>query len=95
MGMDKIKSEVLRCVDALYDARGSDAAEDFMVTQLAYAVSLLPKTKQQLFLAGMRRYVGDHVNVTVTNCLTGRDVTIRWDQRGTCPDPSTETYHSM
>lgn len=90
-----VYNDVSRAVNALYDQEGAAWTAGFLTTQLVAAVEQLPKTKQKMFLAQLNRIVGDKVTVTVQNCLTGKDVQIRWDERGTCVDPSTERYHAM
>lgn len=90
-----VYNEVSRAVDVLYEQEGPAWTAGFLTTQLVAAIDQLPKTKQKMFLAQLERLVGDKVTVTVKNILSGQDVEIRWDERGTCVDPSTERYHTM
>jgi hypothetical protein len=55
----------------------------------------MPKTKQKEFMAQFESTVGSVVTVKVKNCLSGKEVEIRWDQVGGPCDPSTEKYHTM
>ena len=55
---------------------------------------LLPKRKQKEFIKSVETFNGRQP-CTVKNILTGKEVTIRREDRGTVCDPSQERYHSM
>ena len=55
---------------------------------------LLPKRKQKEFVNTVAAFNGRQL-VTVKNCLTGQEVEIRREDRGTVNDPSTERFHTM
>ena len=55
---------------------------------------LLPKYKQKEFIKTVAAFNGRQL-VTVKNCLTGQEVEIRREDRGTVNDPSTERFHTM
>jgi len=93
--LDPITQTVQSCYDALEKQFGKYRAERWVESQLCAAIAMLPKTSQRMFLAQLRRGVGDQVLVTRTNLQTGQAFTIRWDEAGTCVDPSTEKYWSM
>jgi hypothetical protein len=64
-------------------------------TQLAVdMLSLLPKRKQKEFINIVEKFNGQQL-VGVKNILTGKEVMIRREDRGTCNDPSQERYHSF
>lgn len=87
--------QISQATNALYDQEGAAFTAGFLTSQLVAAVEMLPKTKQKMFLAQLNAVVGSKVKVKVTNILSGQEVEIPWDQKGTCCDPSTERYHSM
>jgi len=80
---------------ALVKAHGGEYAAGFLCTQLKAAVDMLPKSKRQMFMLQLEEVVGSVVTVNVKNCLSGKEVEIRWDQVGGPCDPSTERYHCM
>ena len=64
-------------------------------TQLAVdMLNLLPKRKQKEFIKIVETFNGRQL-VTVKNILTGKEVTIRREDRGGPCDPSMERFHSM
>ena len=64
-------------------------------TQLAVdMLNLLPKRKQKEFIKIVEKFNGQQL-VGVKNILTGKEVMIRREDRGTVCDPSQERYHSM
>ena len=64
-------------------------------TQLAVdMLSLLPKRKQKEFINIVEKFNGQQL-VGVKNILTGKEVMIRREDRGSPCDPSMERYHSM
>lgn len=93
--MNQNAQQIDLCVNALMNDRGSAYTAGFLTVQLAAAVDQLPKTKQKMFIAALRRVVGGVVTVKVTNILSGKEVELPWDQVGGPCDPSTERYHSM
>ena len=90
-----VYERVTGATNALFDQSGAAFTAGFLTSQLVAAVEQLPKTRQKQFLAGLDRMVGDLVKVKVKNLLSGQEVEIAWNERGTCTDPSTERYHSM
>ena len=93
--MNTNAKEIDLCVNALMNDRGAAYTAGFLNSQLAAAVDMLPKTKQKMFIASLRRVTGQVVKVKVKNLLSGGEVEIDWDQVGGPCDPSTELYHSM
>lgn len=93
--MNEVDKEVDLCANALFNDRGAAYAAGFLGTQLAAAVNMLPKTKQKMFIAQLRRVVGSAVTVKVTSLQSGKEVEIPWDQVGGPCDPSTERYWTM
>ena len=64
-------------------------------TQLAVdMLNLLPKRRQKEFIKIVEKFNGQQL-IGVKNCLTGKEVLIRREDRGTVCDPSQERYHSM
>jgi hypothetical protein len=66
----------------------------FAVEMAMDLLNLAPKRKQKEYLKSIQAFNGRQL-VTVKNCLTGADVEIRREDRGTVNDPSMERYHSM
>ena len=93
--MNDNAQQINLCVNALMNDRGAAYTAGFLDSQLAAAVDMLPKNKQKMFIAALRSVVGSVVKVKVTNCLTGQEVPLRWDQVGGPCDPSTERFHTM
>lgn len=88
-------NQVKRATDALINEFTYSYTVGFLEVQLARAIDLLPKTKQKEFIRSMNKAVGDVITVKVKSLLSDNVVELRWDEVGTCVDPSTERYHSM
>ena len=66
----------------------------FAVEMAMDLLNLAPKRKQKEYLKSIQAFNGRQP-VTVKNCLTGVEVTIRREDMGTVNDPSQERFHSM
>ena len=89
------KQRISSGVKALLNDKGGEFTAGFMDAQLGIALSYMPKNKQKEFMAQFESTVGNVVTVKVKNCMSGKEVEIRWDQVGGPCDPSTERYHTM
>jgi len=88
---------IAQASSALLSHKGAEYATGFLSSQLAVALTFMPKTKQKAFMAQLERTVGDNVTVHVKNLMNpqGKGVDLRWDEVGGPCDPSTERYHCM
>ena len=57
-------------------------------------LALLPKRKQKEFIKSVETFNGRQM-IIVKNCLSGKEVQIRREDRGGPCDPSMERFHSM
>lgn len=81
-------------LNQLYEDQAPAFAAGY-ATQLAVdMLNLLPKRKQKEFIKIVEKFNGQQL-IAVKNILTGKEVTIRREDRGGPCDPSMERFHSM
>lgn len=81
-------------LDLMFEEQGAAFTAGYMNSMAQEMLNLLPKRKQKEFIRQVATFNGRQL-VTVKNCLTGQEVEIRREDRGTVCDPSQERYHSM
>ena len=81
-------------LDLMFEEQGAAFTAGYMNSMAQEMLNLLPKRKQKEFIRQVATFNGRQL-VTVKNCLTGQEVEIRREDRGTVCDPSQERFHSM
>jgi hypothetical protein len=81
-------------LDQMYADQGAAFTAGYLNSMAQEMLNLIPKRKQKAFIRQVADFNGRQL-VTVKNLLTGREVEIRREDRGTCNDPSMERFHSM
>ena len=87
--------EIDGLVAQLIQQEGPAYTAGFLESQLYAALSEMPKSKKERFIATFKFLLKDKLFVTVQSLMTGAKVKIRMADKGTCLDPSTERYWSM
>lgn len=86
--------ELTAALDLMYEEQGAQFTSGYANSLAVEMLALLPKRKQKEFIKQVQAFNGRQL-VTVKHLLTGAEVEIRREDRGTCVDPSTERYHTM
>jgi len=86
--------ELGAALDLMYEEQGAQFTSGYANSLAVEMLALLPKRKQKEFIKQVQAFNGRQL-VTVKHLLTGAEVEIRREDRGTCVDPSTERYHTM
>ena len=81
-------------LNLMFSEQGAAFTAGYMNSMAQEMLNLLPKRKQKEFIKQVATFNGRQL-VTVKNCLSGQEVEIRREDRGTVNDPSTERFHSM
>jgi len=81
-------------LDQMYADQGAAFTAGYLNSMAQEMLNLMPKRQQKAFIKQVATFNGRQL-VTVKNCLTGREVEIRREDRGTVNDPSQERFHSM
>jgi hypothetical protein len=78
----------------LYEDQAPAFTAGYITQMTVEMLTLLPKRKQKEFIKSVETFNGRQM-IIVKNCLTGREVQIRREDRGGPCDPSMERFHSM
>ena len=78
----------------LYADHDPEFAAGYATQMAVEMLALLPKRKQKEFIKSVETFNGRQM-IIVKNCLTGKEVQIRREDRGGPCDPSMERFHSM
>jgi hypothetical protein len=81
-------------LNTMFKEQGAAFTAGYSNMMVQEMLMLLPKRRQKEFIQQVAAFNGRQL-VTVKNLLTGREVEIRREDRGTCNDPSMERFHSM
>lgn len=81
-------------LNLMFTEQGAAFTAGYTNMMVQEMLNLLPKRKQKEFIRQVATFNGRQL-VTVKNCLSGQEVEIRREDRGTVCDPSQERYHSM
>ena len=81
-------------LNTMFEEQGAAFTSGYLNSMAQEMLNLLPKRRQKEFIKQVATFNGRQP-VTVKNCLTGQEVEIRREDRGTCNDPSRELFHTM
>jgi len=81
-------------LNLMFSEQGAAFTAGYLNSMAVEMLMLLPKRQQKAFIRQVATFNGRQL-VKVKNCLTGQEVEIRREDRGTCNDPSRELFHSM
>jgi hypothetical protein len=81
-------------LDQMYADQGAAFTAGYLNSMAQEMLNLMPKRQQKAFIRQVATFNGRQL-VTVKNCLSGQEVEIRREDRGTVNDPSQERFHSM
>jgi hypothetical protein len=86
--------ELGAALDLLYKEQGAEFASGYANSLAVEMLNLLPKRKQKEFIKQVTTFNGRQM-IKVKSLMSGAEVEIRREDRGSCVDPSTERFWTM